>query len=90
MPLRRLTDDNSGGSLPRRRMRRFFGCAIFLMSAGCSNLIGPGAFSFSATRPGFASPSDFASVTKVVVVVHAIPGTGWPTRTLADTSVIVP
>ncbi|MGK2935377.1 MAG: hypothetical protein ACSLFE_09085, partial [Gemmatimonadaceae bacterium] len=25
-----------------------------------------------------------------VVVIHAIPGTGWPTRTLADTSVIIP
>lgn len=140
-------------------MRSFFGFAILLVSAGCSNLVGPGAFSFSATKPGFNSPSDFASVTKVgdaqiqfagaistptpcysvkgagnvadgeititvsasstlgagegcalvvasssyagavrelrpgthrVVVIHAIPGAGWPTRTLADTSVIVP
>jgi hypothetical protein len=140
-------------------MRVIFGVGLLLASAGCSTLLGPGRFSFSATKPGFSSPSEFARVTGVadaqiqfagaistptpcyhvtgagnvadreititvsaastlragqvcaqvvgsssytgvvrelesgsyrVVVTHAIPGTGWPTRTVADTSVILP
>ncbi len=140
-------------------MRVFFVVAVLLASAGCSTLLGPGRFSFSATKPGFNSLADFASVTSVaeaqiqfagamstptpcyrvtgaanvadreititvsaastlgagegcaqavasssytgavrelrsgshrVVVIHTIPGTGWPTRTLADTSVNLP